>query len=299
MKWIKTKWSYVTSPDLGSVSSHAALPVPIHLHNDSFRIFFSYRDENQRSHGAYVDIENIFDPNVLSNAKTVIYPGEAGYFDESGVNLTSCCLENNLFYYLGWSLSKNVPFTNRIGVAKLNLNKNEVSKICKCPIISVCSSEPISFGYPFVLKVGNYFKMWYDTIIKWTEDNPRQYISELRSAISYDGVNWTKQVTNLIQRNEGESCIARPCVLHDGEKFQMWFSALKNKLYSIGYAESFDGEKWFRMDENVGITVSETGWDSEQICYPYVFIHKGKKFMLYNGNGYGKTGFGLAILEVE
>ena len=47
----------------------------------------------------------------------------------------------------------------------------------------------------------------------------------------------------------------------------------------------------------VGIDVSKNGWDSEMICYPYVFDHKGKRYMLYNGNGYGKTGFGLAVLE--
>ncbi len=33
------------------------------------------------------------------------------------------------------------------------------------------------------------------------------------------------------------------------------------------------------------------------ICYPFIFDHKGKRYMLYNGNDYGKTGFGLAVLE--
>jgi hypothetical protein len=33
------------------------------------------------------------------------------------------------------------------------------------------------------------------------------------------------------------------------------------------------------------------------ICYPFVFDHAGSRFMLYNGNGYGKTGFGIAVWE--
>jgi hypothetical protein len=33
------------------------------------------------------------------------------------------------------------------------------------------------------------------------------------------------------------------------------------------------------------------------ICYPAVFELNGNTYMLYNGNGYGKTGFGIAILE--
>jgi hypothetical protein len=82
----------------------------------------------------------------------------------------------------------------------------------------------------------------------------------------------------------------------------MWYSyrAQKNiDTYRIGYAESNDGISWVRKDEEIGIDVSNEGWDSEMICYPYIFDHNGKRYMLYNGNGYGKTGFGLAVLEED
>ena len=65
----------------------------------------------------------------------------------------------------------------------------------------------------------------------------------------------------------------------------------------MGFASSSDGLKWERDDTLAGIDVSPEGWDSEMICYPYVFEHKDTKYMLYNGNGYGRTGFGLAVLE--
>ncbi len=32
------------------------------------------------------------------------------------------------------------------------------------------------------------------------------------------------------------------------------------------------------------------------IEYAHVFDHAGTRYMLYNGNGYGKTGVGLATL---
>ncbi|MDR0233611.1 MAG: hypothetical protein LBI31_02235 [Zoogloeaceae bacterium] len=41
--------------------------------------------------------------------------------------------------------------------------------------------------------------------------------------------------------------------------------------------------------------VAET-WP-EMIEYSIVFDHGRQRYMLYNGNGYGKTGFGLAVLE--
>jgi hypothetical protein len=47
----------------------------------------------------------------------------------------------------------------------------------------------------------------------------------------------------------------------------------------------------------VGIDVSHSGWDSEMIAYACVFKHGNKWHMLYNGNGYGKTGIGYAVCE--
>ena len=73
----------------------------------------------------------------------------------------------------------------------------------------------------------------------------------------------------------------------------MWYCS-RGAAYRIGYAESADGVKWERLDAQAGITVSESGWDSEMTAYPWVFSHKSTNYMLYNGNGYGRTGIGLA-----
>ena len=82
----------------------------------------------------------------------------------------------------------------------------------------------------------------------------------------------------------------------------MWYSYRGQpsiKTYRIGYAESTDGINWARMDDKAGIDVSESGWDSQMVCYPFVFDHQGERYMLYNGNDYGKTGIGLAVLEQD
>jgi hypothetical protein len=67
----------------------------------------------------------------------------------------------------------------------------------------------------------------------------------------------------------------------------------------IGYADSKDGLEWGRKDDLAVVDISNAGWDSEMVEYPFVFDHKGNRYMLYNGNEYGKTGFGLAILEKD
>jgi hypothetical protein len=47
---------------------------------------------------------------------------------------------------------------------------------------------------------------------------------------------------------------------------------------------------WFaaRKKKNVAL--------SEMIQYPFVFDHDGERYMLYNGNGYGRTRVGLAVM---
>jgi hypothetical protein len=98
----------------------------------------------------------------------------------------------------------------------------------------------------------------------------------------------------------GEYALSKPCVVKNSSLYQMWYSYRGNKkidTYRIGYAESKEGLVWNRKDKEAGIDVSSSGWDSEMICYPFVFKYAGDDYMLYNGNGYGKTGFGLAILE--
>ena len=72
-----------------------------------------------------------------------------------------------------------------------------------------------------------------------------------------------------------------------------------NKLrgYRLGYAYSDDLRTWTRDDNNAGIRLSEDGWDSDMMCYPNLFQCDGKVYLLYNGNEFGRFGFGLARLH--
>jgi hypothetical protein len=85
-------------------------------------------------------------------------------------------------------------------------------------------------------------------------------------------------------------------VLRDGDVTRLWYS-YRGASYRIGYAESTNGRDFIRRDERVGIDVSPSGWDSEMIEYAYVFDHNGNRFMIYNGNGFGKSGLGYARME--
>jgi hypothetical protein len=143
-----------------------------------------------------------------------------------------------------------------------------------------------------------WWRMWYVSGQRWEmhDGQPKHYY-HIKYAESTDGLKWDRRGVVCIDfKSEDEYAIGRPCVLKNNGFYSLWYS-YRGRSYRIGYAESTDGIHWERKDEQVGIDVSPSGWDSEMIEYAHVFDHKGERYMLYNGNGYGKTGIGLAVLS--
>jgi hypothetical protein len=149
---------------------------------------------------------------------------------------------------------------------------------------------------PCVLVDGGVWRMWYVSGTGWTpEERSAKHYYHVKYAESDDGVEWRRAGVVCIDYRPGEHAIARPCVLKQGDRYRMWY-CYRGPAYRIGYAESGDGLRWERLDDAAGIDVSAAGWDSEMLAYPYVFEHGGALYMLYNGNDYGRTGVGLAVL---
>jgi hypothetical protein len=87
-------------------------------------------------------------------------------------------------------------------------------------------------------------------------------------------------------------------VIRSPDRYRMFYSAgTETEGYRLAYAESEDGIVWQRKDEEIGIDVASNGWDSEMQCYPSVVSAGERTFLFYNGNNYGKDGFGYAELE--
>ena len=65
-------------------------------------------------------------------------------------------------------------------------------------------------------------------------------------------------------------------------ELEMWFSFRSGagEKYRIGYAACDDGRNWAMHLDDAGISVSERGWDSEMIEYPFVFDHGGCRYMV-------------------
>ncbi len=281
------------------MQTHAANTVAEHLEGDLFSVYFSCRDGQNRSHIAYVVIElNPPFPVLEIARKPILSPGEIGTFDDSGASLS--CIQTirgrRFLYFLGWNLGLTVPWRNSIGLAILDEVTRAYVRYSRAPLIDRNHVDPFSISYPFVMEDEGIYRMWYGSNLKWgATDKDMAHL--IKYAESPDGLNWKREGMIVLHfKDESEYAMSRPFVLKEKGIYRMWYS-YRGAAYRIGYAESENAIDWERMDENVGITVSNSGWDSEMVEYPFILDHKGQRYMIYNGNGFGRTGFGLAILE--
>ena len=299
MKWRKLGHLYAPDGSKAWMKWYAANPVAELLSGDRFRIYFSSRDEKNRSSIAWVDIDLNDPTRVIEEAmEPVLSPGELAMFDDSGCSIG--CVVNfegrRYLYYMGWRLTVTVPWQNTLGLAISDGPGKPFRRHSRFPIIDLNETDPYTISYPWVRIEDGRFRMWYGSNTRWGPEK-----SDMRHLIKYaesdDGIHWRRSGHVAIDFNDaGEYAMCKPCVLRDADRFRMWFCS-RGKNYRIRYAESKDGISWVRDADEIGIDVSADGWDSEMIEYPCVFDHKGHRYMLYAGNGFGRTGFGLAVLD--
>ena len=139
--------------------------------------------------------------------------------------------------------------------------------------------------------------MWYLAGIGWTPtDTKPEPCYDIRYAESADGLTWDRSHGVCIDHGPDEHAFGRPWVARDADAYRMWFS-VRGERYRIEAAESADGVRWTRTGLRGGVAPAADGWDSEMTEYPCVLDHQGRRYMLYNGNDYGRTGIGLALWE--
>ncbi len=299
MKWEKLGQIFTIKNKNEYLVSHASNPLPIHLQGNIFRVFYSGRNKDNKSSVSFVDID-IIDKKIINYPSTpLIKYGNPKSFYSHGIsigNLYEGPLKNKYILFMGWQIRGKEHWRGDIG--RLELIEN--NKLIIDPNLSFMNSDeedPISLSYPFVIFHENIYKMWYGSTINWSSENG-EMIHVIKYATSKDAINWEKHGIAIPYELGLAQAFSRPSVIIDKNGYHMWFSYRdgSGNKYRIGYSHSNNGTSWTNKLDKVGINVSNTGWDSEMICYPFVFDHRGNRYMFYNGNSYGKYGFGLAKL---
>lgn len=281
-------------------ATHAALPTLEQLDDDVWQVYLSLRDAQGRARIGRARLTMGPAPALGPlDPQPVLDLGALGAFDDSGV--TTSCLAGDptrrLLYYTGWTLGVTVPFYLASGVA-ISERGGPFRRRSAAPLLDRSPEDPFLNASPFVRVDDGPWRMWYVAGTRWEEGaaGPRHYYN-IQYAESADGLAWHRPGRVCIDYASGEEyAIARPWIMRDVDRYRMWFSA-RGDRYEIGYAESTDGIAWTRDDTRAGLRAAGDGWDSDMVAYGAVFDWRGARFMLYNGNDYGKTGVGLARWE--
>jgi len=278
-------------------ASHAALPAVEPL-GDRFAVYLSLRDAAGRARIGRTVLTMGPTPALAPlDPDPVLDLGPLGAFDDSGVT-TSCVVSSGrerFLFYTGWSRGVTVPFYLAAGVA-VSEDGGPFRRRSLAPLIDRSGADPFLTASPFVSIENGRWRMWYVSATEWRDSpaGPRHYYN-IRYAESADGRAWTRDGTVCLDyATPEEHAFARPWVVRDADRYRMWF-AVRGVKYEIGLAESEDGVRWTRQIGG-GLRPEGSDWESEMVEYPCIFDWQGRRYVLYNGNDYGRTGLGLAVL---
>jgi predicted GH43/DUF377 family glycosyl hydrolase len=305
MKWRKLGRVWAPDGTLWWARSYALLPTVEIIGYELVRVYFASLDHDRYGRVGFLDLDASDPLRVLAvHERPVLDVGPLGAFDDSGVN-PSCVVTTGgrrALYYIGWQRCSRVPYMLFSGLAVWSDEKGAFCRQQETPVLDRNIDEPFSRAAPFVLPVSGGFRAWYWSCVEWTEGPEGvHYNNVIRTATSTDGRVWDAETAVCLEPAGGaEYSLGRPWVVRGADRYHMWFSARSfGRRYVIGYAESHDGVVWTRRDDLVGISASSAGWDSEMICYPCVVDLLDRRYMFYNGNRHGSTGFGVAVLEED
>lgn len=312
-------------------SSRAQCPTVLKLSlndQDFWRIFFADRNIKGQSFIRYIDVNPDDPKEIIYEEKSSLLPyGPPGSFDHAGIMPTSIVeskYDGKVIYYLfyiGWSQRQDVAYHNAIGLAASYDGKN-FTKVHSGPIIGTSKEDPFFTGTAGVVrKPSGGYECYYLSCTGWESDgNKLEPTYNIKRAISMGNPSmWIlggkdQVVVDFKSSDEGGICNASVIISPDHNR-HMWYCyrkkfdyrTNKGNSYRIGYAlgswlppTTWDSGKikWERRDEEVGLSLSDSGWDSEMLCYPCVIEHKDQSVMFYNGNGFGETGFGYATCSL-
>lgn len=282
---------------------------------DRVRIYFSTRASDASgkylSRIAYVEMTRDLRSVLKVNDHTVLPLGGLGTFDEHGIfPMNVLAVGDEVWgYTTGWNRRVSVSVDTAIGRVVSRDGGQRFEREADGPVLGPSLHEPFLVGDAFVRFIEDRYHMWYIFGIQWKRaagDSEPDRTYKIGHATSTDGIHWVKDEARQIVANRlgEEECQALPTVVTFGNRHHMFFCYRKsfdfrtnrNNSYKIGHAWSNDLRHWTRNDDDPHMSMEPGGWDSEMQCYPHAFELDGEIILLYNGNEFGRAGFGAARL---
>jgi hypothetical protein len=306
MRWRRLGVVYRPDGSQPWARSHAMLPTPVLRGTDALRIYYSACDADGAGRPAWVDVDPADPTRVLRACRAPLLDlGRPGAFDDNGVVATSVVPldERTWFmYYVGFELCRKVRYRLFTGLAVSEDGGDSFRRVQATPVLDRSPEEQQFRCGPHVVRAADRFRMWYVAGSEWTQvDGKAVPVYTMKYLESVDGIRWPDRGESALELADvDEHGFGRPWVVAAPQGgYELYYSIRRRSLaaYRLGYATSADGRAWRRRDAELGLDVAASGWDSEAIMYAAVVRAAGHTYCFYNGNGFGATGFGVALRE--
>ena len=311
LNWQKQGHIFVPDGTLPWARSHAQVPLALPLNDDVLRIYYGTRDEQNRTRTSFIDV-NPRQPQEINyiHPVPILELGSPGTFDDAGVMPSAVVNKDGLiyFFYVGWNVGHKIRYRTALGLAVSEDGGLTFKRVQEKPVLDRVAPDPLSTSCQSILIENGIWRSWYMSYTHWQmRGDVNEPFYHIKYAQSQDGINWLRENRICIDLKEGEGGIACPSVLKLGNQYIMWYSRRgsgdyrlnPDQSYRIGMAISDDGLEWQRRDAAAGIDISTAGWDANMIAYPDVTRNGDELRMLYNGNDFGRTGFGYAKAQLN
>jgi hypothetical protein len=303
--WHKLGPVYCATGEQAWAASHAYCPTPFALDDgERIRVLCAFLDADRIGRCGWVDVDGQRPDRVLAvSERPALAVGAPGTFDEHGVTpLSVARLPDGVLrlYYAGWQRGVGVRYTLFTGVAQSDDDGASFERVSEAPVLDRADGELHIRSSVHVRPSDDGWRMWYAAGSEWVstgkDEKPRYALRHLSSG---DGIAWPRAGSMCLEPRTDELGFARPCVVERDGLMRMWYSRRTvERGYDLGYAESADGLEWRRLDNDAGLERGAPGdWDAEMVGLSCLLETAGGTLLFYNGNGYGATGFGVAIAE--
>jgi hypothetical protein len=282
-------------------AAHSALqPTPVLIAGGPLRVYAGMRDEAGRGSVGFVDLDPSDPSRVLRVCeRPALSPADGGSFAVDGVVPTALARTGDelRLYYAGYRRGKgDERFRAFCGLAVSHDGGESFHAHSDEPVLPPTAEGRLFRAIHSIRFEDGRWRVWYGAGSEFRRGATKTLpVYDIRYCESPDGITFPDRGVVCIPTSGDEHRVGRPWVVAGDHGYEMYFGAgTERRPYRLAYATSPDGVAWRRDDEALGLEPSDEGWDSEMIAYPAVVAVGGRTYLFYNGNGYGRDGFGYA-----
>lgn len=283
--------------------SHAMLPAPLLL-EDRIRVFFASCDGDLRGRIFFADLDRTPPHRVLTiEERPALDLGERGAFDYDGVNPSQVFHHNGelLLLYIGWQRDVDGAAYTLLGGLAVSRDDGRTFERIKAPLLPRSRDERLFRTAPFVRPLaGGGWEMLYISGSHFIRGEARSFpVYSLVGSRSDELDAWPDRGDVLLAPDTaaGEIGFGRPVLWRERNgELTLLLSRRTRTGYALeqaSYAAVENGQAAFQPV----LAGPAAAWEADMTCFGAPLRLEDGELLFYNGDQFGRTGFGLAWRE--